>query len=117
MEAILQGENRHAGRCLFDQDVWFHLARRLSLSERELQVVQAIFDDQHENVIAHTLEISPHTVHTHLERLYHKLGVASRVELVVRLAECHLQLCQEPNSPVPPICHRRHASGSCPLLS
>jgi DNA-binding CsgD family transcriptional regulator len=116
MVTVHEGDDRQAGRCLFGQDVWFYIAQRLSLSERELQITQGVFDDKHENLIAQELRISSHTVHTHLERLYHKLRVSSRVELVVRLAECHLQLCQEADSPVPPICHR-HASGGCPLYS
>ena len=116
METVSEGDDRQAGRCLFGQDVWFYIAQRLSLSERELQIAQDVFDAKHESVIAQELGISPHTVHTHLERLYHKLRVNSRVELVVRLAECHLQLCQEPESPVPSICHRR-ASGDCPFCS
>lgn len=29
--------------------------------------------------------MSPHTVHTHLERLYKKLGVANRSRLIVRV--------------------------------
>jgi DNA-binding CsgD family transcriptional regulator len=105
-----------AGRCLFGQDVWFSIAERLSLSGRELQMAQGVFDDKKECLIAQELGISPHTAHTHLERLYHKLRVKSRVELIVRLAECHLQLCQEPDSPVPPICHW-HDSGDCPFHS
>jgi DNA-binding CsgD family transcriptional regulator len=36
-------------------------------------------------VIADHLGISPHTVHTHIERLYRKVGVASRVSLVRRV--------------------------------
>ena len=114
METVCEGDGRQAGRCLYGQDVWFYIAERLALSERELQITQGVFDGKHESVIAKELGISPRTVHTHFERLYHKLRVNSRVELVVRLADCHLQLCQEPDSPVSPICHR-HASGDCPF--
>jgi DNA-binding CsgD family transcriptional regulator len=55
------------------------------LSERERQIAEAVFDDQKESVIAVHLGISSHTVHTHLERLYRKLGVTSRVTLVSRV--------------------------------
>jgi DNA-binding CsgD family transcriptional regulator len=96
---VVHGDGQ-AGRGLFSQDVWFQISNRLSLSERELQIVQGVFDDQHENQIAQELEISSHTVHTHLERLYHKLGVSSRVELVVRIVKCHLHSCLKPDSSV-----------------
>ena len=113
MNSIQDRDARHSGRSLFNAAVWSCIARRLSLSERELQIVQGVFDDAHQDAIAKELGISSHTVHTHLERLYHKLHVTSRVELVVHIAECHVLLCQEPDSPVPPLCHRRVA-GECP---
>ena len=100
MTATVEGGDRQTGRCLFGTDDWFTIANRLSLSERELQIVQAIFDDQHENQIAQELAISSHTVHTHLERLYHKLDVSSRVELVVRIVKCHLHFCFKPGRSV-----------------
>ena len=31
------------------------------------------------------LAISVHTVHTHVARVYHKLGVSSHVDLVIRV--------------------------------
>lgn len=96
--------------------MWSCIANRLALSERELQIVQGVFDDAHQEAIAEELAISSHTVHTHLERLYHKLQVNSRVELVVRIAECHVLLCQDPAGPAPPLCPH-YASGRCPLSS
>jgi len=38
------------------------------------------------------LGMSPHTVHTHLERLYKKLGVASRSHLIVRVFAEYVRL-------------------------
>lgn len=89
-----------SGRELLDQDQWADLARNLSLAPRELQVVQGVFDDLKEFAIADDLGISPHTVHTYLERVYRKLSVGSRVELVVRifaeiLAEAQLAEAQD----------------------
>jgi len=61
----------------------------LRLSRRECEITQAVFDDAKEETIAAGLGISAHTVHTHLERLYRKLGVGSRASLVVLvLAAC-----------------------------
>jgi DNA-binding CsgD family transcriptional regulator len=56
-----------------------------SLSPRELQIVQHILFDEKEQTIAARLGISVHTVHTHLKRIYAKLGVSSRVELILQI--------------------------------
>jgi DNA-binding CsgD family transcriptional regulator len=81
------------GRCLIPerrelalpQPTWDSLVRRLGLSPREAEVVRGIMEDRSERSIASQLGLSPNTVHTHLVRLYHKLGVGSRTGLVVRV--------------------------------
>ena len=83
---------RRRGRQLFNQDQWYSLANSLKLSTREFQIVQFLFDDQTEAAIAEQLEISSHTVHTYFERLYRKLSVCSRGELMVRVFSEHLTL-------------------------
>jgi len=77
---------------LFSENTWLTLARRLHLSPRERQLVRAVFDEETEQAIALTLGISVRTVHTHFERLYHKLGVKTRVGLVVRVFQEFLVL-------------------------
>jgi DNA-binding CsgD family transcriptional regulator len=101
---------------LLPSQVWTHLARRMKLSPREVQIARAVLTDRTEQGIALDLGMSPHTVHTHLDRLYRKLSVNSRVELVVRLACIFIELTREPNSPLPPLCGQRSA-GHCPLCS
>lgn len=76
---------------LFDAHQWAEVARRLHMSERELQVVQGVFDDLKEAAIAARLGISTHTVHTHLERLYRKLGVNGRCSMIVAIMTDYLQ--------------------------
>jgi DNA-binding CsgD family transcriptional regulator len=83
---------RPSGRSVFSDAIWRLLAESLELSGRESQIVQAIFDDQKESAIAVTLGISSHTVHTHLERLYRKLGITSRVLLVAHVFVEYLRL-------------------------
>jgi DNA-binding NarL/FixJ family response regulator len=73
------------GRFLLSEPEWQAIAGRLNLSPRELQIVRCVFDDRKEKAIAAELAISSHTVHTHLVRLYRKLRVASRIELIVRV--------------------------------
>jgi DNA-binding CsgD family transcriptional regulator len=73
----------HRDRSILSYDAWRAIANSLHLSDRELQIIQEIFDDRKESAIADDLTISVHTVHTHLERLYRKLGVSTRSGLVV----------------------------------
>src|SRR5262245_45072304 len=71
------------GRSILTSETWKRIAQSLHISNRELQIIQGIFDDRKELAIADELTISAHTVHTHLERLYRKLGVSSRVGLIL----------------------------------
>jgi DNA-binding CsgD family transcriptional regulator len=80
----------HRGRSILPYDAWRVIANSLRISDRELQIVQGIFDDRQEFAIADELKISVHTVHTHLERLYRKLGVSSRVGLVLSILSEYL---------------------------
>lgn len=77
--------NGSPGRSIFSDRQWLALARALQLSDRELEIVQCIFDDHTEAGMARQLGISAHTIHTHLERLYRKLGVSTRCAAVVRV--------------------------------
>lgn len=80
------------GRAIFHDRQWLSLAHSLQLSDRELEILQCIFDDLTDAAVASELCISAHTVHSHLQRLYHKLGVASRCALMVRVFGEHLSL-------------------------
>ena len=73
----------HRDRSIVPHDAWKVIAKSLRISDRELQIIQGIFDDRKEFAIADELTMSVHTVHTHVERLYRKLGVSSRVTLVL----------------------------------
>lgn len=76
---------RYPGRQILNDCQWETVQRALQLSSRELDIVKCLFDDQTELGVAHELDISPHTVHTHLERLYRKLGVGSRTGALLRV--------------------------------
>lgn len=102
------------GAAMFSEQAWGEIARSLKLSGRELQIVREVFDDHTESAIANHLNISLHTVHTHCERLYHKLAVTDRVKLVLRVTNESFTLTFAPESGLPPICANRVA-GSCPL--
>lgn len=80
------------GRRVIGDVGWRRIRKHLRMSEREFEIAQALFDDMNESEIADTLGISPHTVHTHLERLYRKTGVSSRVQLVVFVLHEYMDL-------------------------
>ena len=78
-------------------DVWRAIAGSLGLSEREAQIARLLLsDDNREDTIATVLAISPHTVHTHLERLYRKLGVTSRCHVVARIFRRYVEMAAGP---------------------
>ena len=99
---------------MFSLRAWDEIACNLRLSGRELEIVRGIFDDLTESAIAERLQISSHTVHSHLERLYHKLGVTGRVKLLLRVIETYLALIQSSDSLLPPLCAQCDG-GRCPL--
>jgi DNA-binding NarL/FixJ family response regulator len=103
------------GAVVFSEKAWKAIAASLELSGRELEIVRGVFEDRTEYAIATDLRISPHTVHTHVERLRHKLQVANRVQLVLRVMDEFLGLTVSLQAKLPPVCARRHA-GLCPLM-
>lgn len=104
---------RCAGSSMFSAKAWKRLADSLRLSNRQLQIVRGSFDDKTESAMAADLQISPSTVHTHVERLHHKLAVADRSQLVLRIAQEFMALTATPGSDLPPICAYR-GSDRCP---
>ena len=73
------------GQAVFVPGEWRSLANGLGLSPRECGIVRAVFDGDTEKRTAERLGLSPHTVHTYLWRIYRKLHVQSREELLVRV--------------------------------
>jgi DNA-binding CsgD family transcriptional regulator len=73
------------GQDLFEPEEWHSLTTALGLSPRESGVVRSVFDGASEKRIAEQFGLSPHTVHTYLWRIYRKLHVQSRQELLVRV--------------------------------
>jgi DNA-binding NarL/FixJ family response regulator len=80
-ETVVNG----TGQAVFVPGEWRSLATCLGLSPRECGIVRAVFDGDSEKTTAERLGLSPHTVHTYLWRIYRKLQVQSREELLVRV--------------------------------
>lgn len=57
-------------------------------TNREKQVIEFLICGKHNYEIANELNISIHTVKAHIENIYSKLGVHSRVALITKLFEC-----------------------------
>ncbi len=102
------------GSSMFSPDAWAQIARSLGLSGRELQIVRGTFDDKTEFEIAADLHISPSTIHTHVERLHHKLAITDRAQLILRVMQEFIALTATPGNDLPPICAVR-AARNCPV--
>jgi DNA-binding CsgD family transcriptional regulator len=65
---------------------WAGMIRFLDLSPRERQIIECILSSvEGDALIGERLGMRSRTVHTHLERMYRKLRVTSRSQLVARL--------------------------------
>ena len=58
-------------------------ASGISLSKREQDVVRCVAEGLTNREIAHRLNLTEHTVKNYLFRIFDKLGVSSRVEVVL----------------------------------
>jgi DNA-binding CsgD family transcriptional regulator len=71
---------------------WLSIAASLGLTERELEVVKSVFEGGTEVLIARRLNLSSHTIHSHLDRVYKKLRVSNRCSMVVKVFAEYLSL-------------------------
>lgn len=76
---------------------WDAVVDNLRLSPREGQIISSAMDGASETEIARILEISHHTVHTHLERLHRKLHVTSRPQLIARIFAAYVDVVHNPS--------------------
>lgn len=101
---------------MFGDHAWCEIGCALGVTKREVQIIQAVFDNLTQKGIANRLKITEHTAHTHLNRLFKKLKVSTRTELVLRVMEQMIALTLSETGVLPPICPRHH-SGDCRLHS
>jgi len=74
-------------------DEWCVVSGYLALSARESEIARYILENMSEVQIAARLSISPRTVHAHTERIYRRLGVHGRYQLVLRLLSVFFDKC------------------------
>lgn len=82
--------------CPISDERWTPVVDALRLSPRELEIVRHLFDAKSEAMIAREMGLSIHTVHSHFVRLYRKVGVHDRCELVLRIFSVHCAGCRAP---------------------
>lgn len=105
------GERRH-GDTTYPES-WATVAHALKVSAREWQVIALILEDHKESAIAVKLAISAHTVHVYLRRVFHKLHVNSRAQLVLKVLQtCHRLNTTDAGNHARPNCPFR-AAGLC----
>lgn len=90
--AMTQSASNNIPAPFLSDEQWRLLARALRLSAREAEITRLLMNDETEWTIAAHLSISRHTVHTHIERLYRKLGVTSRSQVIMRVFQKYVEL-------------------------
>ena len=58
------------------------LKEKYELSDREIEVLELLARGDSNNTIAESLHISVNTVKSHIKRIYKKLGISSRLQLM-----------------------------------
>lgn len=66
-----------------DADLWSRIAGHFGLSRREAEIVRLLLDNREIDVIAVTCRISTRTVRAHVERVYRKLDLHHRSDLIL----------------------------------
>ena len=69
-------------RAFIEEIQYVETPRETPLSRRESQILQKVAYGATTKEVAHDLDISPHTVKTHLERIFEKLGANDRAQAV-----------------------------------
>ena len=92
---VLPGAGAGGGRFrgLSDGD-WAMIVARLGLSIRESEIIRYLVQERKDHAIAHELGMTYNTLRKQLSRLYRKLGVQTRVGVVVRAFETYIEMRQ-----------------------
>jgi len=82
---LLYIDKEESNTRIFSEQEWAKLVSELSLSPRQEQIVRYLFDGLADKQIALSMEIAVPTVRTHLTRLFSKLHVNDRSELILHV--------------------------------
>lgn len=67
---------------------WARLTQELELTPRQAEIIGHLLLGKSDKQIAKKLGITVPTVRTHMGRLFHKLGISDRVELILHIFAC-----------------------------
>lgn len=82
---------RHSPHPALHEPDWAAVSRKLSLSNRQGEIVQLVFRGLQDKQIASALNLSVATIRTHLRVLYARLGLDNRVQLVLLIVTRSLE--------------------------
>lgn len=109
------GPEKHpTGSGVMDCIAWHEVATALKLSPRELEIIRGVFDNLTDAAMAPSLGMSAHTVHSHMNRIFRKLNISTRAQLILVVMEEMLARTRADASCLPPICSN-YAHNHCPL--
>lgn len=80
------------GPSLFGSSEWECICESLGLTGRQSEILEWVLQDLTEDDMAEELGLSRYTVHAHIQRMYAKLGVGSRVQLVLAVVAAYMSL-------------------------
>ncbi len=75
---------------MFTPEQWGKIHNILNVTNREMDVVRLIVAHESEKEVARDLGIKLSTVHSHILRIYQKLGINCRSELIARVYDAHI---------------------------
>jgi len=70
---------------VFSHEEWDQLITEISLSPRQADLVQLLFEGHSDKQIARKLDIAIPTVRTHFSRLFSKFNIQDRHELIIHV--------------------------------
>jgi DNA-binding NarL/FixJ family response regulator len=71
---------------------WQQVRRWLGLSQRQLELIQRLFGGDKLEMVALDMKLGHGTVKTYQQRIYQKLGVSERCQMMIAIADAHLQV-------------------------
>ncbi len=86
---------------LVSEQEWVSVKEELGLSPRQAQIIRCLLQAKGDKQIAGEIGISVPTVRTYLDRLFHKLDVNDRVELLLNVFACVRKAANDERSGVP----------------
>lgn len=85
-------QSKHPGVGMIAPEEWTSIASELKLSPREFCVAVLIFEGNSRLQVARRLKCSPETCRVYIDRVFAKLNVRDRLDMVLRIVRIHLSL-------------------------